>query len=158
MSLYQRIIVPVDDSLAAHHGLRTAIALARDQSALLKLFTVVDEATGDYGGGELGWVGQEGLDERLRTDAQLLLAEAVTHAESAGLTPESELIEAPRGHVAQTIHRAASEWHADLLVIGTHGRHGLAHMLFGSMTEDLVRSPEQQILVVPTKRPAEAEE
>ena len=151
MSLYQRIIAPVDDSLAAQYGLRAAIALAKDQDAKLKLFTIVDETSSGYSGGELGWVEPEGLDKQLRSEARHLLDEAVALAEAAGITPEHELIEAPSGHVARAIHQASSQWQADLLVIGTHGRHGMAHMLFGSTTGEIVRSPELPILVVPAK-------
>lgn len=149
MSLYQRIIAPVDDSLAARYGMQTAIALAKDQGAQLKLFTVVNEASSGYGGGELGWIESEGIDRELRSEARHLLNEAVATAEAAGVTPEQELIEAPSGHIARAIHQAAAQWQADLLVIGTHGRHGMAHMLFGSTTGEIVRSPELPILVVP---------
>ncbi|MEJ2630534.1 MAG: universal stress protein [Acidihalobacter sp.] len=158
MSLYQRIIVPVDDSPAAMYGLQAALALAKDQAAQLKLFTVVDEASSGYAGGELGWIEPEGIDKELRSEARHLLNEAVASAEAAGLAPEQELIETPSGHTVRAIHQAASQWRADLMVIGTHGRHGMAHMLFGSTAEDVVRSPELPILVVPIPHAGEAQE
>lgn len=149
MSLYQRIIVPVDDSLPAHYGLRTAIALAHDQRAHLKLFTVIDEAPQDYAGSELGWTKTERWDQSLRANARHLLAAAVHLAASAGVHAEQELIEAPRGHVARCIGEAAQNWSADLLVLGSHGRHGLSHMLFGSTAETLLRQVNLPLLVVP---------
>lgn len=149
MSLYQRIIAPIDDSPPAQRGLRTAISLAKDQQASLKLIVVVDETSSGYGGGELGWVESAGLDDRLRSEAQRILQDAVDLAKEAGIAADSELIEAPAGHLAHTILQAAEQWRADLLVIGTHARHGMARMLFGSTTGDIVRSPEVQILVVP---------
>lgn len=149
MSLYHRIIVPLDDSPCAQRGLRAAIDLAIDQRAQLKLITVVGAVTADYAGGELGWVETGNLDTQLRDNATQQLEQALTLAKSTGLSPEHEMIEAHQGHVAEVIEQAAAEWAADLLVIGTHGRHGLERWLFGSMTEHLIRRPRLPILVIP---------
>jgi nucleotide-binding universal stress UspA family protein len=48
----------------------------------------------------------------------------------------------------------AKEWSADLIVIGTHGRTGLSHMLTGSVAERVVRLAPCPVLV--TRRPKEA--
>ncbi len=149
MSLYHRIIVPVDDSPSAQCGLRAAIDLALDQGAQLKLITVVGEATAEYAGGELGWVGTADLDAALRSEAHQQLEQAVAQASTMGLRPEHALVEAHQGHIAAVIEKTATDWAADLLVIGTHGRHGLERLLFDSMTERLIRHPQLPVLVIP---------
>ncbi|APZ43682.1 universal stress protein [Acidihalobacter ferrooxydans] len=149
MSLYHRIIVPMDDSLAAHAGLRAAIDLAQDQQAALKIIAVVDEASEGYSGGELGWIPPAEMNSEMESGARQLLQEAEQRAVAAGLSPESELIVAPDGHVARHIGAAATAWQADLIVLGTHGRHGFSRWLLGSTTENLLRGLAIALHIVP---------
>jgi len=151
MSLYRRILVPVDGSSAAQAGLAAAIALAQDQQATLKLVAVANEAIKNYAGGELGWIEPQGLGERIQTDSVVSLDKAEQQAVAAGLTTERELIVAPDGHVGRHIVQAALAWKADLIVIGTHGRQGLSLWLAGSTTETLLHGLNVPLLVVPGK-------
>jgi nucleotide-binding universal stress UspA family protein len=52
------------------------------------------------------------------------------------------------GRAAQIISETADEIGADLVVIGTHGRSGLAHMLLGSVAEQVLRSTSRSVLTV----------
>ena len=47
----------------------------------------------------------------------------------------------------------ATEWQADLIVVGTHGRHGFDRMVVGSVAEKLVRIAETSVLLVKADRP-----
>ncbi len=49
------------------------------------------------------------------------------------------------------ILQQAEEWHADLIVIGTHGRGGLYHFLMGSVAEHVARKSACPVLIVPNK-------
>lgn len=83
--------------------------------------------------------------------------------------PENELrafleAEAPRtpttpsvrsGDPASEIVRAAKDWQADLLVMGTHGRHGAVRLLLGSAAETVLRHAPCATLVIPPPRPYE---
>lgn len=150
MGLYQRILVPVDGSAPAASSLEQALALALDQGASLKLITVVDEAIGDYMGGELAWIDPQTLRDNLVRGARQVLDTAVEKADKAGLSAESELIESPQGRIDRAILKAAQDWHADLLVVATHGRHGLSRLLLGSTTETLLRKGNLPMLIVPS--------
>ena len=55
------------------------------------------------------------------------------------------------GHPTEDIIKTAETWGADLLVVGTHGRTGLVHMLMGSVAEYLVRHSKIPVMVVPLK-------
>jgi nucleotide-binding universal stress UspA family protein len=59
-----------------------------------------------------------------------------------------------RGPAADTIAEVASEWDADLLVLGTHGRGWVDRMLIGSVTERLLNRLPTSILVIPISAPA----
>lgn len=157
MSLYRRILVPVDGSSAAQAGLAAAIALAQDQQARLKLVAVANEAIKNYAGGELGWIQPQGLGERIKTDSVASLDKAEKQAVAAGLTAEREMIVAPDGHVGRHIVKAAADWKADVIVIGTHGRQGLSLWLAGSTTETLLHGLNVPLLVVPDKEVEEAD-
>jgi nucleotide-binding universal stress UspA family protein len=52
------------------------------------------------------------------------------------------------GHGARTIAEYAAERETDLIVLGTHGRTGFAHLLLGSVAEQLVRTAPCPVLTV----------
>jgi universal stress protein A len=53
------------------------------------------------------------------------------------------------GRAHDEIVKCAEEQKADLIVMGTHGRTGLAHLLVGSVTERVVRTSKVPVLTVP---------
>jgi len=57
-------------------------------------------------------------------------------------------VEVAAGHPAETIVRVAHERGADLIVMGTHGRTGLQHVLLGSVAEKVVRLAPCPVLTV----------
>jgi nucleotide-binding universal stress UspA family protein len=68
----------------------------------------------------------------------------------AGFEPEAPKLERimQEGMVRDVIHRQLSRLKPDLLVIGTHGRTGVAHAVLGSVAEDLLRDPPCDVLAV----------
>ncbi len=157
MSMYQRIIVPVDlnSNPLSQIGLRTAIALAQDQNATLKIITVVDEAIMGLSG-EFGWTDPATFDALMRDEAQKQLDHSIRSINDSTVKTETEVIEAPDGHVARHIEAAALAWQADLIVIGTQGHHGLARWLSGlagSTSVNLLHMTRLPLLVVPNVVP-----
>jgi universal stress protein A len=57
------------------------------------------------------------------------------------------------GDPVEEILRVARECHSDLIAMGTHGRTGLAHLLLGSVAEQVVRRATCPVLVVKTPCP-----
>lgn len=55
------------------------------------------------------------------------------------------------GRPHEGILRAADEWKADLIVLGTHGRTGISHLLMGSVAEKVVRHSTRPLYVIPFK-------
>jgi len=58
----------------------------------------------------------------------------------------------PEGDPREEIIAVAEEWGAHIIVVGTHGRTGLTHMLMGSTAEYVVRHSKVPVMVVPLKR------
>ena len=57
----------------------------------------------------------------------------------------------PEGFPKEEILNAAKEWEADVIVMGTHGRTGLSHLLSRSITEHVIHHATIPIMVVPYK-------
>jgi nucleotide-binding universal stress UspA family protein len=55
---------------------------------------------------------------------------------------------APLGHAAEQILAAADKWHADLIVLGSHGRRGFSHFLMGSVAEKVAKEAKCTVEVV----------
>jgi nucleotide-binding universal stress UspA family protein len=89
----------------------------------------------------------EQLAEMVATTSHDLHGELV-RARALGAQAESELVE---GDAYDVIVRIAQERDCDLIVMGTHGRRGLAHALLGSVAEKLVRQGPCPILAVRAK-------
>jgi nucleotide-binding universal stress UspA family protein len=60
------------------------------------------------------------------------------------------------GPAWRAIDDVAGQTEADLIVLGTHGRHGILHTLLGSVAEKVVRTARRPVLTIPAREPAEA--
>ena len=144
-TMYQRILVAVDGSPTSRRALCEAIGLAKDQHAQLLLLHVLDESVlypypAPYTG--VGTVLQSWRD-----GGRTILAEGAALAQQEGVPAETEQDTICGEQVAHAIVEAAKRWSADLIVIGTHGRHGLEHFLLGSVAECVARISPLPILL-----------
>jgi nucleotide-binding universal stress UspA family protein len=57
----------------------------------------------------------------------------------------------PGEDVAHRINQTAGEWHADLIVMGTHGRRGFQRMVLGSVAERVLRGAACPVLMIPAR-------
>jgi universal stress protein A len=141
-----RVLVPVDFSEFGKHALKYGCEFARRFGSELHLLHVVEDvypmvpeagmllpAQGDYLA-ELQAAARKALDKVPEPDWCQGLANVVRSVETG--TPFLEVI------------RYAREKEIDLIVIGTHGRTGLVHMLMGSVAEKIVRKSPCPVLTV----------
>ena len=141
--IVQHVLVPMDFSATADRALEYAIALAQQLQARLTLLHVLDITPMTIDEMTAGVVTTY-LDD-LETDAQHLLQASRERVQRAGLQGESLLVQ---GTPTQTIIDTAAEQGVDLIIMGTHGRTGLAHMFLGSVAEHVVRQGPCPVLVV----------
>jgi universal stress protein A len=130
------ILFPTDFSETTDAGLKYATSFARDTGARLVIVHV--HAPVAYGG-ELGYVVPDTDETALRKQL-----EAVVPADPA-IEHEHRLL---HGDPASEIVRLAEEEHADLIVMGTHGRTGLMRLLMGSVAEAVVRRAPCPVLTI----------
>ena len=141
--IVQHVLVPIDFSATADRALAYAIALAQQLQARLTLLHVLDMTPVTMDEMTPG-VAATYLDD-LETDAQHLLQASRERVQHAGLQGETLLVQ---GTPAQRIVDTASEQGVDLIIMGTHGRTGLAHVFLGSVAEHVVRQGPCPVLVV----------
>jgi nucleotide-binding universal stress UspA family protein len=79
-----------------------------------------------------------------------ILHKAETVAKGFGIPVETHLVEAETlaDRVPEMIAADAEAWHADLIVICTHGRRGLSHLFLGSVAEGVVRVATKPVLLI----------
>ena len=93
---------------------------------------------------------QQEVSDRHGTQFEQMVEEDMA-AFLAGLEADAPKLERvmQEGTARQVIHRQLTKLKPDLLVIGTHGRTGIAHAFLGSVAEDLLSDPPCDVLAVP---------
>ena len=138
-SLIQKIILPVDFSPASERAARFGCTLARSLGAHVYLIHVVDAATSK---GPMADV--SGSDRHRYLEARTAIADlAARIGRGAQVTTEVRI-----GPVDAGITSAVIAYGADLVVMSTHGRTGLPHLLFGSVAEQVIRTALCPVLVM----------
>jgi nucleotide-binding universal stress UspA family protein len=144
--MYGKILVPVDGSGTSTCGLSEAIKVAKNFGGRIRLVHVVNEfiIDGAYSPGMYA----ADLFQSLRDTGKTILAEAEALVRQSAVEVDSVLLESIGGPAADFIIAEAKQWPADLIVMGTHGRRGLARLAMGSDAEQVVRAMTVPVLLV----------
>lgn len=134
-----RILVPTDFSETSAEAVHYGVELARDRRAGLILLHVGEAAT------EIATEFPLGLDASLVDAARERLLKILTPADQLAIHPE---LVTCTGSPAEEIVRCAAEREVDLIVMGTHGRGGVSHLLLGSVAEKVIRTAPCPVLVI----------
>lgn len=145
MENFKTIVVAVDFSPISAAAVKTALSLAKQLSSRVKVVHAVPvQITGLPMDGGPGYVDPD-LHKQHLEGAKRDLARFV--AENAGGASGFE-IEVLSGFPADEVNRAAQEAGADLIVMGTHGRTGLRHLIMGSVAESVIKKTRIPVLCV----------
>ena len=141
---FKNVLVAIDDSPQASAALDLAISLSHDLGASLAIVHCVDPAiVAAAAGSEGAAVVEIELDE-LETAGKELLETASRRAKAAGLDVTAIM---RNGDPAPTIVDTARHSDCDLIVLGTHGRHGMTRLFLGSCAESVLRQSPVPVLV-----------
>lgn len=137
------VLVATDFSEPSHTALGYGRALARNFGATLVVLHVADVVTSGLGagGGRFSEV-QRAAEEAARAQVGALLTDEdrqTLRAKAVALTAIAP---------AETIVAYAKDAEVDVIVMGTHGRGGVAHLLMGSVAEAVVRTAPCPVLTV----------
>jgi len=153
MMTTQHLLVPIDFSESADQALDYAIRLARTLNARLTLLHVIQPVP--MAGVDMGVTLPEAYLRELEAEVQGSREAWLARVTAAGLTGESAVIYGVPFH---EIVETAKARLVDLIVMGTHGRTGLMHVLLGSVAERVVRLAPCSVLVVRSVATAESSE
>jgi nucleotide-binding universal stress UspA family protein len=144
---YERVVAPVDMSDASAYALRIGLAtglIGEAGATLLHAFSTMAKGKMLIAGAD-----QASVDLYVASERQRAMDEMAAFLVVNDLERGRWFLRVEEGGPMEIISRAVSELRPDLLVMGTHGRSGLIKALIGSVTEEVLRSLNVDILAVP---------
>lgn len=140
MSNYQTILVAIDLSEDSAMILQRARAIASNTAANVHIIHVIEPLSFAYGGDIP--MDFSGIQDEIYQQASQQLAR---FADNSGIDSAHRHIVMGRPEVE--IHAMATDISADLIVVGSHGRHGLA-LLMGSTANGVLHGAKRDVLAV----------
>lgn len=134
MSVINKILCPTDFSDASYEAFSYAERVAQETGAEILLLHVFDVSDYYSSGGKPPSIDPE-IERRLLEMKPAASAVKVTHMALAGAAGE-------------LVCWIGQEQKCDLVIIATHGRTGLAHLLMGSVTEYVVRHARSPVMTI----------
>lgn len=144
------VLVATDFSDASDAALAFGKGIADAFSSSIHLIHVLEDLSANAWTTEVYVAAMPGVHEELERQARERLGQALTADEQARYRARAVL---RVGSPFVEIIKYARDEHIDLIVLGTHGRGAIAHMLLGSVAERVVRKSPCPVLTV---RPQEA--
>ena len=147
--MYKHILIPTDGSKPAGKAVKQGIALAKSLGAKLSVLNVapefemvIDEGFVMPNVGEI----KKRFEEQTTRQAKKITDSAAAEAKAAGVKCVTVLERGARPYEAILHH--AKKMKCDVIVMGSHGRTGLAHILLGSETSKVLTHSKIPVLVV----------
>jgi nucleotide-binding universal stress UspA family protein len=144
---FSRILVTTDFSLQGDHAIGHAFRLAADHGAAVLLCHVVESVPPNpFYAHYVPADAVKNMSEKAEAEARQALLDRVPKSGRLASVPHEIVI--AHGAPLDEIVRVAAERAVDLIVIATHGRTGVKHVLLGSVAERVIRCAPCPVLVV----------
>jgi nucleotide-binding universal stress UspA family protein len=144
MSEFKNILFATDFSDSSDHAFRFALSMAKCFNSSLLILHVINELV-DLRGFYVPHISFDKLEEEMDASARKMMYKFI-HNQLADY-PNVQSFVTP-GIPYDEILRLADEKGVDLIVMGTHGRTGLDHVLFGSTAEKVVRKSPVPVMTI----------
>lgn len=136
--MYDRVLIPTDGSENVTEAIENGIEIADRFEATVHALSVVPPSVSR---------------DRLRYDPATVAEEAIEDVEAQCHEADVDVVtEIRKGEPGEEILSYCEEHDIDVIVMGTHGRTGLDHILFGSIAERIVQNTSIPAMTVPPKR------
>ncbi|HVY25362.1 MAG TPA: universal stress protein [Polyangiaceae bacterium] len=144
MDDFKHILAPTDFEPASAGALQLATSLAAEFGAKITLLHVWEISLYPY------------MDSSMNTEIMYRIEQAAKDQLAASLAQVQLLLPNAEARLeiglpAPTILEMIPKLGVDLVVLGTHGRHGLSHTLLGSVAEQVVRASQVPVFTVHTQ-------
>lgn len=140
---FERLLVPTDFSPGASAAAIVAAHLARALGASIDVLTVVDTSPLADAYGDASF-----RAERIAAIHAKAKEDGATFADRHCTGVRQVRVHVRDGDTFLEILRAAEEIGSDVIVMGTHGRTGIAHLLIGSVAEKVMRKSPVPVMTV----------
>jgi nucleotide-binding universal stress UspA family protein len=144
MKQFTTILFANDFSEGSDYAFEFALSLAKTYSAKLVIVHVINEPV-DLRGFYVPHISFENLEKEIADSAEKMLDQFCNDNLKEIAQFEKFVLS---GIPYEEIINKADECRADLIVMGTHGRKGMDHILFGSTAERVVRSARVPVMTV----------
>jgi nucleotide-binding universal stress UspA family protein len=139
----KKVLITLDDGAAAEKIATAGFELGKQLNAEIAIVSVVDPTFLSTGGS----ITPKQMEEIVRDDFKKTQQKLIDKVfQNYSVTTFVEI-----GNPYEEILKKADEWNADLIVLGTHGRTGLTHLLMGSVAEKVIRHSTKPLYVIPMK-------
>ncbi len=143
--MFKKILVPTDGSEITQRAIATALGLAQALGA--EIFTLCVKEPFPYGAvAEMQPTPPQEFFDAQERSATRHVAAVIAACDAAGIVCHARTIDGVQPWEAIVAH--AEEAGCDLLVMGSHGRSGLASLFLGSETQDVLKHTTVPVLVV----------
>ncbi|GAB5518516.1 MAG: universal stress protein [Rhodothermales bacterium] len=142
-----RILVPTDFSETATQALASAVALAKAYRADLWLLHIPMPFAPEVYGMAGETMLDPDLDDRVQDRIRVKMAETIDALDASAVPIHT--LQRSGFNVGELIVEEANRLEADVIVMGTHGRRGLARLMLGSVAEYVARHASMSVLMVP---------
>jgi nucleotide-binding universal stress UspA family protein len=155
MEKTKKILAPADLSTLSKVGVRYALEFARSQGGEVIIYNVITAEETPFPQAIEEWVAKQAdlpqlrktVEERKERLAEFMRENFADHLAAITVREDVEI-----GTPYKRIVEKATKEGADMIVMCTHGRTGLLHMLIGSVTEQVVRRAPCAVLSIPPPR------
>ena len=142
-----RVLLAIDDSRFSQEAIRSLLKQVQPKGNLVRVLHVIEPISAYISAGMVPhlvpYVAE--VEEDRRKQANKLVQGAARKFRKAGFRAK-EIVDA--GDPKMKIIDRAAEWHADLIVLGSHGWRGLGRFLMGSVSEAVIRHAGCSVQVV----------
>ena len=143
MASFRRILVATDFTETSNRAIDAALELASRLGASLTVMHVYEIPVVGVPDGAL--IATPELAARITDAARSALDQTLKRLEGQGVRVEGILRE---GVAWEEIEHVGDQMQADVIVIGTHGRRGIARALLGSVAENVIRTTYRPVLTI----------
>jgi len=144
MKPFNKILMAIDFSENSDYAFDYALTLAKQFDSQLTILHVINEPV-DLRGFYVPHISFEQLEKEIEEGAEKMMAKFCSEKLGAFTNFTTSIV---AGIPYEEIIRSAREAGASLVVLGTHGRTGLDHLIFGSTAERVVRGASCPVLTI----------
>lgn len=142
MITLKKILCPIDHSDCSKEALRYAVSFAMKDEAKLYLLHVIDIRSFDE---SIDAMSKQIPDDETLNQLKTKLLDCIPEEIRSGMDVEAIVVQGiPFAEIIST----ARKENIDMIVIGSHGRTGIAHIMLGSVSEKVVRKAPCPVLTV----------